>query len=86
MVAAGIPANYQRFTRIKQIRAKKISSNLIGVEQTVDGISKGLKEGVLKVHKYAERIEGAHINWPTSWDQVFDKNFETGLNTMLRNC
>ena len=86
MAAAGIPVITNVYENKTEFELKKISSNLIGVEPTIDGISQGLKVGVLKVYKYSERIAGARINWPTNWDQVFDKNFETDLNTMLRNC
>ena len=86
MAAAGIPAITNTYENKTEFELKKISSNLIGVEPSIDGITLGLEEGVLKVHNYSERIKGAQINWPTDWNLVFDKKFKSDLNNMMRKC
>jgi len=86
MAAAGIPTVTNIYENKTEAELKNISKNLIGIEPTIAGITRGLQEGVNKVYNYTERIEGARINWPTDWSQVFDENFKSTLYNMMRNC
>ena len=86
MAAAGIPAITNTYENKTEFELKKISSNLIGVEPTIEGITQGLQDGVLKALNYSERIDGAQINWPTDWNIVFDKKFKSDLNKLIRKC
>ncbi|MFZ2096347.1 MAG: glycosyltransferase [Anaerolineales bacterium] len=86
MAAAGMPAITNTYENKTVSELSEISTNLIGVEPTIDGITQGLREGVNRVYNYLDRINGARINWPTDWNQVFDENFKKKLNQMMRNC
>jgi glycosyltransferase involved in cell wall biosynthesis len=86
MAAAGMPAITNTYENKTAGELGKISSNLIGVEPTIEGLTRGLREGVSRVEKYEERMEGAKVNWPTDWSQVFDEKFKAKLSEMMRNC
>ena len=52
-------------------RLQAISTNLIGVEPTVDAIVDGLVQAMARVGEIDERLAGAQVGWPTDWDQAF---------------
>ena len=61
----------------------EISSNLVAVAPTLDGIEGGLREAVARSDNYAARLRGANVNWPTSWDQTFDPRTIGAIREML---
>ncbi len=86
MAAAGMPTITNTFENKTIDKLRAISTNLIGIEPTIDGISKGIREGLANVYDYNSRIAGANVNWPTEWDQVFDNGFYTKLREMIGGC
>ena len=86
MAAAGMPTITNSYENKTPPELNKISKNIIGIEPTIDGISNGLIEGVKQVNNYSERIKNSQINWPTSWDDVFNISFHKALDEMMRNC
>jgi hypothetical protein len=52
-------------------RLQAISTNLIGVEPTVDAIVDGLVQAMARVGEIDERLAGAQVEWPTDWDHAF---------------
>jgi glycosyltransferase involved in cell wall biosynthesis len=52
-------------------RLRDISTNLIGVQPTVGAIVDGLVEAMTRVDQIDERLAGAKVNWPDSWDEAF---------------
>jgi hypothetical protein len=86
MAAAGMPTITNTCENKTANKLMAISSNLIGIEPTVNGISAGLTEGYNRVNNYKERIAGADVNWPTDWDKVFDENFFKRLSDMVAGC
>lgn len=56
-------------------RLAAISSNMIVVEPTVDGVTRGLREAVAAIGDYERRVEGSRVNWSTNWDDSFNEGF-----------
>jgi hypothetical protein len=50
-----------------------ISSNIIGVEATVEAVAAGLASGVAKSDDINSRIRGANVAWPKSWEESLPK-------------
>lgn len=48
-----------------------ISTNLTGVEPTVEGVVAGLKTAVEKAAHFEERAAGARANWCSDWAEAF---------------
>ena len=71
MAAAGMWAVTNTLANKTEERLRAISSNLIGVRPTVGGIVDGLVQAMARVDEVDERLAGAKVNWPTSWDQAF---------------
>ncbi len=86
MAAAGIVTITNTFENKTREELEKISANLIGVDPTIEGITRGLTEGLNRIPNYSARLENSKINWPTNWDQVFDQNFINKLDEFLAKC
>jgi hypothetical protein len=71
MASAGMPAVTNTYATKSKPRLQAISSNLIPVPPTIEGIQAGLKEAVEKVPDVHERARGARVNWSTSWECSF---------------
>jgi glycosyltransferase involved in cell wall biosynthesis len=50
-----------------------ISTNLIAVEPTLEGVVAGLKMAISRVDQYEQRLQGSHVDWPTDWSDAFSK-------------
>ncbi len=50
-----------------------ISTNLIPVEPTLEGVVAGLKDAISRVDQYDKRLQGSRFNWPTDWDAAFSE-------------
>jgi len=83
MAAAGmvtVTTTYENKTAEKLIA---ISTNLIGVPPTVDGLKTGLAQAVERIKAYEARISGAQVHWATNWEQAFNVDFMKKLNEFL---
>ena len=49
-----------------------ISSNLITVEPTPEGLAAGLREAADRVEDFEGRARGSQVRWSREWDQSFD--------------
>jgi glycosyltransferase involved in cell wall biosynthesis len=71
MASAGMWTVTSTFANKTEERLRQISTNLIGVEPTVEAICDGIVEAMSRVDRIDERLAGARVNWPTSWDDAF---------------
>jgi len=58
-----------------------ISSNIIGVEASVEAIVEGLAHGVEKSSDIEERLKGANVKWPKSWEESLPRQL---IHKMVR--
>lgn len=54
---------------------RKISTNFIAAEPTIDAIAQSLGIAAKRVYDYQDRIRGAAVNWPQSWEDAFNDDF-----------
>jgi hypothetical protein len=71
MASAGMWTVTNTFANKTEAALKAISSNLIAVPPTLDGIFHGLRQAVAQSDDYERRVRGACVNWSTGWEQSF---------------
>jgi glycosyltransferase involved in cell wall biosynthesis len=67
MASAGMLTVTNRFENKTPEAMASISSNLITVEPTVDGISRGLRDAAASVSDYGRRSAGSEVSWCRDW-------------------
>lgn len=75
MAASGLVTVTNTFDIKTKDKLEKISSNLVVVEPTIDGIRDGLIEASTRVEDIDARMSGTKLNWARSWDEAFDEEF-----------
>jgi len=58
-----------------------ISPNIMGVEASVEAIVDGLAKGVKKSGDIKERLKGANVKWPKSWEESLPRQL---IHQMVR--
>ena len=71
MASAGMLTVTNRFENKTPEALAAISSNLLTVEPTVEGIAAGLRAAAAAAGDSARRLTGAEVNWSTRWEQSF---------------
>lgn len=69
MAAAGLVVITTNCLNKTAEKMNAISSNIIGVEPTVEAIVAGLANGATKIDDIDSRIKGAAVDWPKSWNE-----------------
>ncbi|UPT96059.1 glycosyltransferase [Bradyrhizobium barranii subsp. apii] len=72
MASAGMLTVTNTFENKTAEALENISTNLIAVEATLEGVIGGLKEAISRVEQYDQRIQGARLDWPTDWNDAFE--------------
>ncbi|WP_164548645.1 glycosyltransferase [Mesorhizobium sp. M7D.F.Ca.US.005.01.1.1] len=72
MASAGMWTVTNTFENKTAESLEAISTNLIAVEPTLEGVVQGLKDAISRVDQYDRRLKGSKINWPTTWDDAFE--------------
>lgn len=83
MASAGMWTVTNTYANKTADELRAISSNLIGVEPTVIAIRDGLVEAMARVDEVDNRLAGAHVVWPTDWDQAFSKEAMRKIDALL---
>lgn len=83
MAAAGLWAVTNTFANKTAEALAAISSNLIGVPPTIDGIAEGMVQAMLQVDDIDRRLAGAAVAWPTDWDAAFTPETMAAMRTFL---
>jgi hypothetical protein len=73
MASAGMLTVTNTYANKTAPQLQGISSNLIAVPATVDGIVQGLKQALLSIENYQARVDGARVKWATSWEEAFNR-------------
>ena len=71
MASAGMWTVTNTYANKTADQLRGISSNLIGVEPTVNAIRDGLVEAMARVDEVDKRLAGAKVAWPNDWAQAF---------------
>jgi hypothetical protein len=71
MASAGMLTVTNRFENKTPDAMSAISSNLITVDPTVDGLLTGLHAAVAAVSSVQRRLAGADVRWSSDWTQSF---------------
>ena len=71
MASAGMWTVTNTFENKTAKSLQDISTNLIAVEPTLEGVVAGLKDAISRVDQYDRRLQGSHLDWPTNWDDAF---------------
>ena len=61
----------------------EISSNLIGVPPTIQGIVQGLREAVGRAADVESRVAGAHLKWARTWNETFNDRVMNKISSWL---
>jgi GT2 family glycosyltransferase len=73
MASAGMWTVTNTFENKTAKSLQDISTNLIAVEPTLEGVVAGLKDAISRVDQYDLRVQGSHLDWPTDWNDAFSK-------------
>ncbi|WP_152536284.1 glycosyltransferase [Mesorhizobium loti] len=71
MASAGMWTVTNTFENKTAKSLRDISTNLIAVEPTLEGVVAGLKDAISRVDQYDLRLQGSHLDWPTDWNDAF---------------
>jgi ubiquinone/menaquinone biosynthesis C-methylase UbiE/glycosyltransferase involved in cell wall biosynthesis len=83
MAAAGLVTVTNTFATKTRERMAAISSNIIAVAPTLDGLTQGLARAVGEVDNFEKRIAGTKLNWSTSWAETFSPEVMRRLREYL---
>ena len=83
MASAGLIVVTNHYEERDSAVLEAISSNLIAVEPSPDGIEEGLARALERVAGFEERISGASFEWSRDWQQSFDSRFLEVLNARI---
>jgi hypothetical protein len=72
MASAGMLTVTNSFENKTADAMTAISSNLITVEPSVEGVLAGLREAVAGSDDFSRRARGSEVRWSRSWDDSFD--------------
>lgn len=75
MAASGLVTVTNTFDIKTKEKLQPISSNLVVVEPTIEGIKYGLMEASHRAGDIDARMAGTKLNWARSWDEAFDPDF-----------
>lgn len=75
MAASGLVTVTNTFDIKTKEKLQPISSNLVIVEPTIEGIKYGLMEAVHRAADIDARMAGTKLNWARSWDEAFSPEF-----------
>lgn len=84
MSKAGMITVTSGFENRTQEKMAKISGNLLVAENSLESITKNLKVAVGRVSDYESRVKSSQVNWPVSWEQVFDNHFIENFISSVR--
>lgn len=72
MAGAGLAVVTSTYENKDAATLTAISPNLVPARPTVADVTAGLREAVARAADAPARAQGAAVDWPTSWDDVFD--------------
>ncbi len=85
MAASGMSVVTNAYTVKNSQRLRQLSSNIVPVTLTLEGIVNGLHQASQRTENRQWRIAGSRVALPGSWDEVFDPLIPTILK-MVQEC
>jgi hypothetical protein len=86
MASAGMTAVTNTYETKTSERLAAISSNLIGVEPSVEALTAGLRQAAARSDDVSARAAGARLDWPTSANEAFDTDTLSAIELLLSRC
>jgi hypothetical protein len=83
MASAGMLTVTNSFENKTAEKMSAISSNLITVEPSLDGLVAGLRDAVAGVEDFDARARGSQVRWSRNWSQSFDDSLITRVTSFL---
>ena len=83
MAAAGMTAVTNTFENKDAVALRRISTNLLAAEPSVQGVAAGLAAAEARTEQLEERGRGSQVAWPTTWDEALDDSLLTRLERLL---
>ena len=86
MASAGMLTVTNSFENKTADAMAAISSNLITVEPSVEGVCAGLREAAEGVDDFGRRARGSDVRWSRDWDDSFDDELMERVTSFLEAC
>jgi hypothetical protein len=86
MASAGMLTVTNTFENKTADAMAAISSNLITVEPSVEGVCTGLREAAAGVDDFGRRVRGSDVRWSRDWDDSFDDELMEQVASFLEAC
>ena len=86
MASAGMLTVTNSFENKTADAMAAISSNLIAVEPSVEGVCAGLREAAAGVDDFGRRARGSDVRWSRDWDDSFDDELMERVTSFLEAC
>jgi glycosyltransferase involved in cell wall biosynthesis len=84
MASAGMLTITNSFENKTAEAMAAISSNLITVEPSVDGLTEGLREAAAGVDDLERRVQGSNVHWSRDWSRSFDDDLMARVMSFLQ--
>ncbi len=86
MASAGMLTVTNSFENKTADAMAAISSNLITVEPSVEGVCTGLREAAAGSDDFGRRARGSDVRWSRNWDDSFDEKLMERVASFLEAC
>jgi glycosyltransferase involved in cell wall biosynthesis len=83
MASAGMLAVTNSFENKTPEAMSAISSNLIAVEPSLEGLASGLREAAQRVEDFDGRARGSAVSWSRDWRRSFDDDLMSRIESFL---
>lgn len=83
MASAGLVVVTNHYEERDVATLESISSNIIPVEPSPEGIMDGFARALQRVGEYQKRIDGARFDWSRSWERSFDDGFRAVMDARI---
>ncbi len=84
MAAGGLVTVTNTYENKTKEKLSSISSNIIAVPPTLEGLASGIGSAAERVFDYDARIAGTDVHWPASWDEAFTPEFMQKLKLFMQ--
>jgi hypothetical protein len=86
MAAAGMLTVTNTFENKTPEALGVISSNLIAVDPSLEGLTAGLREAVAGRDDVERRVRGSEVRWKSDWNDSLDDELMSRIGSFLDEC